>query len=149
MAVAFSLVMIFSAGIVSANTSVANYVITPVARQDLDSGVAQAWNLTYDEERPPVVVELHESKKGKTYIVRTGHFEVAYVSSSKGFGVRKVKISESKVPDSLTSQVINSGELAKQRIILAKEVDESTALELIAAYLPDLVNSGYKHLFNR
>lgn len=148
-AVALLTVVIFALVAFTANTFAANYVITPVAQQDLEPGVDQAWELTYDENRPPVVVELYGSKKGKTYVVRTDHFEVAYVSSSRGFGARKVKIAESKVPDSLTSQVINAEELAKQRILSAEEVDEGTAVELIAAYLPDLVNSSYKHLFNR
>lgn len=148
-AVAFLAVLIFFAAAASANLFAANYVITPVDRQDLESGVEQAWKLTYDEEKTPVVIELVPSKKGKTFIVRTDHFEVAYVSSSKGFGARKVKISESKIPDSLTNQVVNAEELARQRIISAEEVNEKTAVELIAAYLPDLVNSGYKHLFNR
>ncbi|MGV8139444.1 MAG: hypothetical protein AB2L20_29970 [Mangrovibacterium sp.] len=141
-------VVFFSASAVSADALAANYVIVPVARQDLGLGVEQAWKLSYDENRAPIVVELFNSKKGKTFIVRTDHFEVAYVSSPKGFGARKVRISESKVPDSLTSQVINEEELAKQRILSTEEVDEKAAIELIAAYLPDLVNSSYKHLFS-
>jgi hypothetical protein len=147
MAILLLSVVIFSATAVSADALAANYVITPVAKQDLGSGIEQAWKLSYDGGKAPVVIELHNSKKGKTFVVRTDHFEVAYVSSPKGFGARKVKISESKVPDSLTSQVVNAAELAKQRILSTEEVDEKTAVELIAAYLPDLVNSSYKHLF--
>ena len=149
MAVAFLSFVIFSATAVSANLFAANYVIIPVDQQDLGSGVDQAWKLSYDEEMSPIVIELYGSKKGKTFIVRTDHFEVAYVSSSKGFGARKVKVSESKIPDSLTSQVVNAEELARQQVISAEEIDERTAVELIAAYLPDLVNPGYKHLFYR
>jgi len=140
------LLFVFFSSSVAADA--ANYIIVPVAQQDLGIGVEQAWKLSYDENKEPVVVELFNSKKGKTFIVRTNHFEVAYVSTPKGFGARKVKISESKVPDSLTSQVINAEELAKQRILSTGEVDEKAAIELIAAYLPDLVNSGYKHLYS-
>lgn len=142
------LAVFISASAMSADAYAANYIIVPVAQRDLGEGVEQAWKLSYDENRAPIVVELFNSKKAKTFIVRTDHFEVAYVSSPKGFGARKVKISESKVPDSLTSQVINADELAKQRILSTEEVDEKAAIELIAAYLPDLVNSGYKHLFS-
>ena len=119
-----------------------------IRQKVFSSGIEQAWKLSYDENKAPIVIELFNSKKGKTFIVRTDYFEVAYVSSPKGFGARKVKISESKVPDSLTSQVIRAEELARQRILSTEEVDEKTAVELIAAYLPDLVNSGYKHLFS-
>lgn len=147
-AVVFLVIIAFSAAAVPGKAFAANYVITPVAQQDLEAGVDQAWRLRYSEDRPPVVVELHESKKGNVYLVRTDHFEVAYVSSEKGFGARKVKISESKVPDSLTSQVLNADELAKQRVLSTEQLDERSALELIAAYLPDLVNSSYKHLFS-
>jgi len=148
MAILFLSVLFFSVTTFSSDALAANYVITPVAQQDLESGVEQAWKLSYDENKSPVVIEQVNSKKGKTFIVRTDHFEVAYVSTPKGFGARKVKISESKVPDSLTSQVISESELAKQKILSADEVDEKTAVELIAAYLPDLVNSSYKHLFS-
>lgn len=141
-------VVIFSATAVSNDVLAANYVIIPVSNQELGSGIEQAWKLSYDENKPAIVIELFNTKKGKTFIVRTDYFEVAYVSSSTGFGARKVKISESKVPDSLTSQVISADELARQRILSTEEVDEKTAVELIAAYLPDLVNSGYKHLFS-
>jgi len=147
-AIAFFTVVIFSATAVSSDVYAGNYVITPVAQQELASGVHQAWNLSYDQTKAPIMIELLPSKKGKIFIVRTDHFEVAYVSSSKGFGARRVKMSESKVPESLTSQVVSEAELSKQRILSAEEVDDKTAVELIAAYLPDLVNSGYKHMFN-
>jgi hypothetical protein len=139
--------VLFSAPAISSNAFAPAYVITPVAVKNPASDVEQAWELSYDQSKSPIVVELIPSKKGKTFIVRTDHFEVAYVSSSKGFGARRVKISE-RIPESLTNQVINAGELDKQRILSTEEVDEKTAVELIAAYLPDLVNSGYKHLFS-
>ena len=132
----------------SANGSVFDgYKITPIEKQDdTKAGIEKGWSLSYAKSKSPIVITLRQTKKSKTYLVRTSHFEVAYVSSDKGFGARPVKMSESIIPDELTNQVINLDELSRQRIISDHNVDEKTALELIVGYLPDLLNTHFQHL---
>jgi len=139
-------VMSLSAAAKTGSDVLNDYVLTPVEQQKLAAGVDQAWQLSYNESQNPVLIELYTTRKCKTYLVRANHFEVAYVCSKKGFGARTVKMSESKVPDELTSQVISPDELARQRTLSASPVDEQNAVALIAAYLPDLINPRYKHL---
>ncbi|MGE4587661.1 MAG: hypothetical protein AB7D05_10005 [Mangrovibacterium sp.] len=137
-----------SAGLFLVNPVYAGYVITPMVSENLASGVTQAWELSY-EEGSPVLIELHCTGKEKVYLVRTGHFEVAYVCSRKGFGARKVKLSESKIPESLTSRVINDEALARQRILCCSEITDEMAVGLIADYLPDIINPEFRHLFEK
>lgn len=125
-----------------------NYTITPMEEQSLATGAECGWILSYGEEGIPVQICMHESKNTKTYVVRTTYFEVAYVSGKNGFGTSNLKSSYSAIPKELTDKVVNSAELKKQRVILANQVDDETAVSLIADYLPDLINSEYQPLLD-
>ncbi len=136
----------FAANAASDDRVFNEYDISPVDEVfEVDAKAEKAWVLNYSEEAP-IVITMHESKKGTTYLVRADHFEVAYVSTKKGFGARNVSFAKSTVPYELTSSVINTNELSKQRIISPNKVSSEKALGLIASYLPDLVNPSYKHL---
>lgn len=141
-------VVTITASAVSDDRTFEEYDISPLAEvNNVDAKADKAWVLSYAEESP-IVITMQESKNCKTYIVRADHFEVAYQCSKKGFGARNVSFKNSTVPYELTSSVINSKELAKQKIISPNKMDDEKALGLIAAYLPDLVNPSYKHLLN-
>jgi hypothetical protein len=125
-----------------------DYDIVPVSNQDLSSKADKAWILSYDNEEVPIVITLHETKRTKNYVVRAEHFEVSYVWRKKGFGASLVKAEYSEIPAEIVSRVINSEELNRQKILTPNQVTEEQALDLIAAYLPDLINPSYKHLLN-
>lgn len=125
-----------------------DYQIVPVSNQELSGDVDKAWVLSYDETESPIVISLHQNKRSKHYVVRAEHFEVAYVCCKKGFGAKRVRAEYSKLPEVMTNQVINESELARQKILSPNELSEEDALNLIAAYLPNLVNPSYKHLLN-
>lgn len=125
-----------------------DYDIVPVSTQDLSSKAEKAWVLSYDNEESPIVITLHETKREKNYVVRAEHFEVSYVCCKKGFGASLVKPGYSEIPEEIISRVINSEELNRQKILTPNQVTEDQALDLIAAYLPDLINPSYKHLLN-
>ncbi|WP_423127661.1 hypothetical protein [Gaoshiqia sp. Z1-71] len=147
-AVCVFMVVAFSASAGSWGSMYDDYRLTPVDKQELQAGVESAWVLSYNENGSPLTITLQQTKKCKTYIVRGSHFEVAYDCTAKGFGARNVKMSESKMPEVMTSQVINASELAKQRIISTSQLNNELALDYIAAYLPSLVNPSYQHLLN-
>ena len=91
---------------------------------------------------------LKETKKGEEYIIRTNYFEVKYVNSEKGFGARAMKVTDMIVPENLNAQVVNAQELGRQEVISLSKVDRQKALDLIAGFLPELVNSQYKNILN-
>lgn len=125
-----------------------DYDITPVANQDLKAGADKAWTLTYNSNETPITITLHQTKRAKYYVVRGDNFEVAYECCKKGFGASYVKSAYSKIPFQLTNSVINKEEMNRQKVLTTSQISDEKAVNLIAAYLPDLVNPSYKHLLN-
>lgn len=131
-----------------ANSMFNDYEITQVSNQDLQNGADKAWVLTYNANESPITITLHQTKRSKYYVVKGDNFEIAYECCKKGFGATYVKSAYSEVPFVLTNSVINEGELSRQKLLTTSQPTEKEALDLIAAYLPDLVNASYKHLLN-
>ncbi|KOH45860.1 hypothetical protein [Sunxiuqinia dokdonensis] len=138
----------FAVQATATDRSFSDYDIVAVSNQDLSAKADKAWVLSYDNQEAPIVITLHETKRSKNYVVRAEHFEVSYVCCKKGFGASMVKAEYSEIPQEIINRVINSEELGRQKILTPNEVSEEQALDLIAAYLPDLINPSYKHLLN-
>ena len=130
------------------DTFVGDYKISPKVNFEPSKEYQQNWEITYGESKRPVQVFLKETKKGDEYLVRTNYFEVKYVSSEKGFGAYPVKVTELTVPENLNSQVINPIQMNSQKVITTSQVNREKALELIADFLPELVNERYKNILN-
>lgn len=120
--------------------------IAEVAEQNADA--PQCWNIVYGDSNRPVKVFLKETKKGQEYIVRTNYFEVKYVNSAKGFGVRAISGSEQRVPADLNSKVLNTISMNGQKVISGSVLPEEQVLETIASFLPELINDQYKTILN-
>ncbi|WP_372772484.1 hypothetical protein [Mangrovibacterium sp.] len=130
----------------SGNRTDGDYRITPVPQTELASGIDKAWTLVYSTSESPISIEFQCSKRCTTYCVRGENFEVVYECSRKGFGARKAKASESTIPQELNMIVVNKEEIGRQQILTSEKVDDERALTLIAAYLPDLLNTRYNTL---
>jgi len=105
-----------------------------------------AWNLKYAGSENAISITMYEKNGEKEYTVRSKFFEVAYVVSKNGFGARMVKASKAKIPGQILDQIINQNALNNQKIISDGQIDNAMALNLIASYLPDLINDNYKYL---
>lgn len=125
-----------------------DYKISPKEALTPEAGFQKSWEITYGESGRPVQVLLKETKQGKEYLVRTGYFEVKYVNGNKGFGVRSLKPAEQKVPADLNTKVLDPAGMESQRVISMTRVADDQVLELIASYLPELLNGGYKSILN-
>ncbi|WP_372774670.1 hypothetical protein [Mangrovibacterium sp.] len=110
--------------------------------------VAKSWNIVYGDSNRPVRVFLKQTKSGDEYIVRCGYFEVKYVNGSKGFGVREIHGSDQTVPADLNYKVLNSIKLNSQKIISGSKIEDAQVLEMIASFLPELVNDEFKNILN-
>jgi hypothetical protein len=136
---------------VNANNHLApgnDYTIKEVNKPAPSTDIAKVWELTYNAGEKPITVEKRVIKEHPVYVVHSEYFGVCYASTSKGFGTRSMKRAWCGVPLELTHAVINTEEIKKQQVILPKSVDDETALDLIASYLPNLINDNYKHLLN-
>lgn len=125
-----------------------NYKISPDLNLNPSSGFQKSWVIAYGESQTPVHVFLKETKKGQEYVVRSSYFEVKYVNGSKGFGVKMVNGSESTVSESLNSAVLNQTNLNNQKLISGQAIENDKVLEMIASYLPDLINEQYNSILN-
>jgi len=140
---ALFIVICLSANPVSATAALNDsFTITP-AENSVNSS---AWNLKYSESENGFKITMLEKNGVKEYNVRSKFFEVAYVLDENGFGARMIKSGDAQVPSQILDQVINQNELKNQKIISDTQIDNETALNLIASYLPDLINNSYKHL---
>lgn len=128
------------------NSSGTNAEITPVDNLFLGKNVEKIWTINYSNGEKPVTVTRLKTQKYPAYVVRSQFFEVVYASDEEGFGVKKVTSSQRSINKKITDAVLNSDQLHKQGVLTPNEVSEEYALGLIASYLPDLLNNGYKHL---
>ena len=122
------------------------FEIIPVEDLRLGNSIEKVWKISYSEAETPVTIALRSVGDVKEYVVRSQYFEVLYVMDNEGFGLRKIPASLKEVSDKIISKVLNKEQMKYQRILTPDKISEAYALELIASYLPDLVNEDYKHL---
>lgn len=111
-----------------------------------NSANSSAWDLKYSESENAFKITMSEIKGEREYTVRSKFFEIAYVVNKNGFGARMIKAGNAQVAGPILSQILNQNALGNQKVISSEQVDNATALNLIASYLPDLINANYKHL---
>ncbi|MFV0377208.1 MAG: hypothetical protein ACK5JD_07890 [Mangrovibacterium sp.] len=125
-----------------------NYKILTDATAVSGKNAAQSWNIVYGESKRPVTVTLKQTKAGDEYVVRNNYFEVKYVNSAKGFGVREVRGIDQRVPADLNFKVLNSLQLNNQRIISGTKIEDQNVVDMIASFLPELINDEFKNILN-
>ena len=107
---------------------------------------SSVWNLKYSDSENSFKITISEKNGEKEYTVRSKFFEVAYVVNKNGFGARMVKAGKAQVPGEILKNIINPDALNNQKVICNEQINNETALNLIASYLPDLINDNYKYL---
>jgi hypothetical protein len=125
-------------------STIESYTITAV--ETTVNAAVNTWDLQYSESGNSLKIYMTEKNGEKEYIVRGKFIEVSYVLNKNGFGARPLKGSKSQVPAQILDNVINSEKLNQQRIISQEQINNDDALNLIAGFLPDLLNENYKHL---
>lgn len=145
-AFALFLFAVSSVNAVNANKLENVYVISEVEHLHLGNNIEKVWTLSYSEQESPITIALYESAHGKKYVVRSKFFEVLYASDKTGFGVRKMHHSLKQVPEDINSKVLNQQQMKNQQILKPGVLTDEDALNLIASYLPELLNEDYNHL---
>jgi hypothetical protein len=111
-----------------------------------NSASSLVWDLKYAASENAFKITMSENKGEKEYTVRSKFFEVAYILNKNGFGARMVKPGKMQVPFEILNKIINQEALKNQKVISDSQINNETALNLIASYLPDLINENYKQL---
>jgi len=120
--------------------------ITPVENLHLGKTAEKVWTLNFSDQKKPVTVTMHQVGNTKEYLVRSEYFEVAYIAGKQGFGVTAMPRSLREIPVEINYSVLNKQQIENQKILTPNQITEDYALQLIASYLPDLLNERYKHL---
>jgi len=128
--------------------SLKNYEIKVVENPLPEQSAEKVWSITYSGCEMPVTVIKRNTGNGAAYIVSTKFFEVCYACTPKRFGTVKLKNSWRCIPFEINQAVINQDEVNNQHVITPHQVNDETALDLIACYLPNLLNEQYAHLLN-
>ena len=140
---AFFIVIGLSANPENANAALNDSFTITAAENTANSAV---WNLKYSESENGFKITMLEKNGEKEYTVRSKFFEIDYILDKNGFGARMIKGGNVQVPGQILDQILNQDELKNQKVISDTQIDNETALNLIASYLPDLINDNYKQL---
>ena len=124
------------------------FTISANDHTSVDQSMDKSWTVQYNAVNKGFEVIKMMTKNGEEYIVRNNFFEVRYVNTEKGFGVRRIRNSQSKVDSIITDNVINNDELTKQSLLSSEKLNEEKALSYIAGFVPYLLNENYKHILN-
>lgn len=124
------------------------YEISEISNLFVGKKVKAIWTLRYSNDEIPVTVLKRKTIEGTEYIVSSKYFEVSYAATANGFGTKEVRKSWSNVPAKISKAVICKNQMKNQALITPNIVNDQQALDLIANYLPDLLNDDYTHLLN-
>ncbi|MGF7140318.1 hypothetical protein [Roseimarinus sediminis] len=108
----------------------------------------KSWNINYGDSSKGITVYKNVTKKGEEYIVKNNFFEVRYVNTAEGFGVKSVKRSQSTVDPMINEAVIDQQQMSYQSKLSPKQLNEEKALNYIASFVPQLLNENYSHILN-
>lgn len=122
------------------------FIINQVDNLYLGKSAEKVWTISYSQQEKPVTIALRTVSGTKEYVVRAEFFEVIYTSDNEGFGARKIHSTLRQIPEKINASVLNKQQIKQQTVLTPNKVSDAYALELIASYLPDLLNAGYKHL---
>jgi hypothetical protein len=146
----FAVLGIFSITNVAAENPAGKNSFEITLKDDLYVGnrAEKAWAIKYENSKAPVTVVRHKTTEGVFYSVHSEFFDVCYLCSEKGFGAAKIRKQWCTVDPEICRAVINSDEMARQKVLTPRQIDDDAAVGLIASYLPMLLNPAYQHLLN-
>jgi hypothetical protein len=145
---AFAMISVLTTNATETKTRISNCEITELDDLHFGKSIKKVWTLNYTDNEAPVTVVKRKTLEGIEYVVYAKHFEVSYLSTHEGFGVKNIKKSWRMVPAKITKAVINEEQMKRQQVITTQNVDDEYAIGLIAGFLPDLLNKGYEHLLS-
>ncbi len=146
----FTLLFLLCATLVSAtpklkesNTEFGKYQIKAAQKTiSIDGVQVPTYTVFYNNFEDPVHIGILNTKKCKNFIVRTTDgFEVLYVCNKSYFGVDKMD-KDFSLHKTSSKYKLNRTEFLHQRVITTNQKTEEQLLELIACYLPMLIEKA-------
>lgn len=144
-AIAFLSVGLANAG--ESNIKTVDFTIN--ANENLELNIDKSWTIEYGNTQHSIFIVKELTRAGEEYTVRNKFFEVRYINTPNGFGVRTVKKNQRTVHPQINEKVINEDEMKNQTLLTSSQLSEDKALQYIASFVPFLLNENYKHLLNK
>ena len=134
----------------SSNTEFGDYSIKRSEKSMLvNKTEIPTYELSYSNLKDNIVIGINEQKRCKDFIIKSPNFEVQYVCTKKGFGVRKIDEEYASVNPSVVNALLDNQQFAYQELITGSKKSEDELLHLIACYFPFLINDEVRQLVQK
>ncbi len=124
---------------VQVNAKDANEVFEIETSTAVSSSNAKVYFLKSDVLNQKYSVEVNHFENGSDYVVKAADFEVLYRLRGDKFGVCYVNDANAEVGKDTMYSKLNRKNFLYQKLITSNPKSEEQYVQLIAAYLPDLI----------
>lgn len=104
--------------------------------------------LTYDLEytnlKHKIKIGIDEKRRCKNFIVKHPGFEIQYVCTKKGFGVKLMEPGYATIQQNVINAIMDNNQFNYQQLITPNEEPLEDILHLIACYFPHLINKDIR-----
>ncbi|MFC0875751.1 hypothetical protein ACE01N_04110 [Saccharicrinis sp. FJH2] len=122
------------------NSELGKYYLKKAAHaMEVNDQEVPTYVIHYDNLSKPVYIGVYSVPNCKIFLVRTDDFEVAYACRDGIFGINYMPESLATLPAEKSKASIDRVNYLRQRVITQKKCTEKTQLNLIAQYLPDIM----------
>jgi len=125
-----------------------SFIITTSESIEYSKNFERSWTIAYGEADKQIKVYKNTTKHGDEYLVRNDFFEVRYINTNDGFGVRKMRNSQMMVDQLINSAVVSDVQMKQQSVLSPVKLEEEKVLNYIASFVPFLLNENYSHILN-
>ena len=105
-----------------------------------------SYDLTYNNINQRIVIAMEETKKCRNFVVKYSNFEVQYVCTKEGFGVRRIENKFSSIHPAIVNSLMDEKQFACQQRILNEAQSTEELLHIIAGYFPYLIKSEVRSI---
>ncbi len=122
----------------SSSTKAGKYIVK--ATDDVfhyQGNVYHTYNVIYEDAGMNLKIAVYKGKKCNNFIAYTSDYIIIYNCNKKGFGAREIMFSKASAHLSF-----NPNKYVEQEVLIKKRrIGEREAIDLIAAYLPEMRQS--------
>lgn len=106
------------------------------------------YEIEYSNLNDVVTIGIDTQRKCQNFIVKHPGFEIQYVCSKKGFGVKLLENEYAHLNPGTINAIMDNNQFNYQQVIVADEKPLEDLLHLIACYFPQLICQDIRTAMN-
>lgn len=106
------------------------------------------YEIEYSNLNDVVKIGIDTQKKCQNFIVKHPGFEIQYVCSKKGFGVKLLDDEYARLNQGTINAIMDNNQFNYQQVIVSDEKPLEDLLHLIACYFPQLICQDIRTAMN-